>query len=147
MAPKCASRSGRLGSMPRRRARRRIDECLSAVARRRRAGRGGLQPAGRPLASTARHCSRKNSGDTIMTAPATAPDLILHRGLFTTLDRANPTASAVAITDGKFTAVGRDHEVIPLAGEHTRIIDLKGKRVLPGLIDNHLHVIRGGLTF
>ena len=82
-----------------------------------------------------------------MTAPATAPDLILHRGLFTTLDRANPTASAVAITEGKFTAVGRDHEVIPLAGERTRIIDLKGKRVLPGLIDNHLHIIRGGLNF
>ncbi len=82
-----------------------------------------------------------------MTAPATAPDLILHRGLFTTLDLANPTASAVAITEGKFTAVGRDHEVIPLAGERTRIIDLKGKRVLPGLIDNHLHIIRGGLHF
>ena len=39
---------------------------------------------------------------------AQAPDLILHRGLFTTLDRSNPTASAVAIGDGKFTAVGRD---------------------------------------
>ncbi len=83
-----------------------------------------------------------------MTAASTlAPDLILHRGLFTTLDRANPTASAVAITDGKFTAVGRDHEVMPLAGEHTLLIDLKGKRVLPGLIDNHLHIIRGGLNF
>src|SRR5579862_1946300 len=82
-----------------------------------------------------------------MTASATAPDLILHRGIFTTLDRANPTASAVAITDGKFTAVGRDRKVMPLAGEHTRIVDLKGKRVLPGLIDNHLHIIRGGLTF
>jgi hypothetical protein len=82
-----------------------------------------------------------------MTASAPAPDLILHRGLFTTLDRANPTASAVAITDGKFTVVGHDHEVIPLAGEHTQIIDLKGKRVLPGLIDNHLHIIRGGLNF
>ena len=46
--------------------------------------------------------------DTIMTARAAAPDLILHRGLFTTLDRANPTATAVAITDGKFSAVGRD---------------------------------------
>ena len=75
------------------------------------------------------------------------PELILHRGLFTTLDRANPTASAVAITDGKFSAVGRDHEVMPLAGERTRIIDLKGRRVLPGLIDNHLHIIRGGLNF
>ncbi|SDR58386.1 hypothetical protein SAMN05519103_06104 [Rhizobiales bacterium GAS113] len=76
-----------------------------------------------------------------------APDLILHRGPFTTLDRANPTASAVAIKDGRFTAVGREQDIVPLAGRETRIIDLKGRRVLPGLIDNHLHIIRGGLTF
>ncbi len=75
------------------------------------------------------------------------PELILHRGLFTTLDRANPTATAVAITDGKFSAVGRDNDVMKLAGEETKIIDLKGRRVLPGLIDNHLHIIRGGLNF
>jgi predicted amidohydrolase YtcJ len=76
-----------------------------------------------------------------------APDLILHRGLVTTLDRANPTASAVAIKDGVFTAVGGDTDVMPLASHDTRIIDLKGRRVLPGLIDNHLHIIRGGLNF
>lgn len=44
-----------------------------------------------------------------------APDLILHRGLFTTLDHSNPTASAVAIKDGKFTGVGLDKEILPLA--------------------------------
>ena len=76
-----------------------------------------------------------------------APDLILHRGPFTTLDRTNPTASAVAIKDGRFIAVGREQDIVPLAGRETRIIDLKGGRVLPGLIDNHLHIIRGGLTF
>ena len=75
------------------------------------------------------------------------PDLILHRGVFTTLDRSNPTASAVAIKDGRFTRVGQDHEITPLAGSSTKIIDLKGRRVLPGLIDNHLHIIRGGLNF
>ena len=75
------------------------------------------------------------------------PDLILHHGLFTTLDRGNPTASAVAIKDGMFVAVGHDSEVMKLAGPSTRVIDLKGKRVLPGLIDNHLHIIRGGLNF
>ena len=75
------------------------------------------------------------------------PDLILHRGLFTTLDRSNPTASAVAVKDGRFTRVGQDHEIMPLAGSATKIIDLKGRRVLPGLIDNHLHIIRGGLNF
>src|SRR5271155_4809241 len=80
-------------------------------------------------------------------ASTVAPDLILHRGLFTTLDRSNPTASAVAIKDGIFIAVGRDEEVMPSAGRDTRIVDLKGRRVLPGLIDNHLHIIRGGLNF
>jgi predicted amidohydrolase YtcJ len=78
---------------------------------------------------------------------APAPDLILHRGLFTTLDRSNPTASAVAIKDGIFAAVGHDAEVMPLAGPNTQIIDLEGRHVLPGLIDNHLHLIRGGLNF
>jgi predicted amidohydrolase YtcJ len=76
-----------------------------------------------------------------------APDLILHRGLFTTLDRTNPTATAVAIKDGIFTAVGHDQEVMKLAGPSTKVIDLRGRRVLPGLIDNHLHIIRGGLNF
>jgi predicted amidohydrolase YtcJ len=76
-----------------------------------------------------------------------APDLILHHGLFTTLDRSNPTASAVAIKDGRFTAVGHDREIMALAGPNTTIVDLKGRRVLPGLIDNHLHIIRGGLNF
>jgi predicted amidohydrolase YtcJ len=75
------------------------------------------------------------------------PDLILHHGLFTTLDRGNPTASAVAIKEGVFTAVGPDHDVMKLAGPSTKVIDLEGKRVLPGLIDNHLHIIRGGLNF
>src|SRR5277367_1446325 len=75
------------------------------------------------------------------------PDIILHRGLFTTLDRSNPTASAVAIKDGVFTAVEHDRDIMPLAGPKTRVIDLKGRRVLPGLIDNHLHIIRGGLNF
>src|SRR3989440_960613 len=82
-----------------------------------------------------------------MTQPAPTADLILHRGLFTTLDRSNPTASAVAIADGRFVAVGHDHEVMKLAGPSTKIVDLRGRRVLPGLIDNHLHIIRGGLNF
>jgi predicted amidohydrolase YtcJ len=77
----------------------------------------------------------------------TAPDLILHRGLVTTLDRTNPTATAIAVKDGKFLAVGDDKEVVALAGPSTQIVNLGGRRVLPGLIDNHLHIIRGGLNF
>jgi predicted amidohydrolase YtcJ len=76
-----------------------------------------------------------------------AADLMLYNGRVTTLDRSNPTATAVAIRDGKFLRVAGDSDVMSLAGSATRVIDLKGRRVLPGLIDNHLHIIRGGLNF
>jgi predicted amidohydrolase YtcJ len=76
-----------------------------------------------------------------MTTEPGAPDLILHSGLFTTLDRSNPIASAVAVKNGVFTAVGRTEEIMPLAGPSTHNVDLRGRRALPGLIDNHLHII------
>ena len=82
-----------------------------------------------------------------MTATVTQPDLILHNGRFTTLDRANPVATAVAIAAGRFVAVGSDADVMPLAGRATKVVDLGGRGVLPGLIDNHCHVIRGGLNY
>lgn len=75
------------------------------------------------------------------------PETILYNGRVTTLDRGNPNATAVAIKDGLFLEVGSDAEVMALAGPETKVIDLKGKRVLPGLIDNHTHVVRGGLNF
>ena len=77
-----------------------------------------------------------------------APELILHGGRFHTLDRAQPLASAVAIRDGRFQRRGHaTREVLPLAGPATRHIDLRGHPVLPGLCDNHIHIIRGGLNF
>ena len=82
-----------------------------------------------------------------MTNSDAVPDLILHHGLVSTLDRSNPTAGAIAITGGLFSAVGHDRDIMRLAGAKTRAIDLQGRRVLPGLIDNHLHIIRGGLNF
>ncbi|WP_343602055.1 amidohydrolase [Roseateles sp.] len=75
------------------------------------------------------------------------PDLVLFNGRFTTLDRTRPSAEAVAIQDGRFLSVGGNQEILALAGATTRRIDLKGRGVLPGLIDNHLHIIRGGLNF
>src|SRR5258705_6463396 len=74
-------------------------------------------------------------------------ELILHHGRFTTLGRAQPAASAVAIRDGRFVVVGTDKEAMALAGPQTEIVGLEGRRVLPGLIDSHLHIIRGGLNY
>ncbi|MCY1267889.1 N-substituted formamide deformylase [compost metagenome] len=74
-------------------------------------------------------------------------DLILHNGRIHTVDRQKPSATAVAIKDGKFAAVGSDAEAMALRGEATQIIDLKGRTVIPGLNDSHLHLIRGGLNY
>src|SRR2546427_6669062 len=82
-----------------------------------------------------------------MNGASVLADVILHHGTVTTLDRSRPTARAVAIRDGRFVRVGADADVLPMAGSATKVIDLKWRRVLPGLIDNHLHIIRGGLNF
>ena len=82
-----------------------------------------------------------------MSVSPVSADVILYAGRIRTLSRLSPTATAVAIRGPRFVAVGSDREVLPLASESTRVIDLKGRLVLPGLIDNHLHLIRGGLNF
>ncbi|HXV19598.1 MAG TPA: amidohydrolase [Desulfuromonadales bacterium] len=75
-----------------------------------------------------------------------APELILHNGAITTLDDSHPQVSAVAITGGRITATGGE-ELLAAADDKTQRIDLKGRRVIPGLNDSHIHVIRGGLNF
>jgi predicted amidohydrolase YtcJ len=74
-------------------------------------------------------------------------DLILYNGKLTTLDPANPRATAIAISGGILTAVDSDAEVMRLKGSETRLIDLKGQRLIPGLNDSHTHLIRGGLNY
>ncbi|TZG28091.1 amidohydrolase [Sphingomonas montanisoli] len=74
-------------------------------------------------------------------------DMIVTNARITTLDRANPSAQAVAIRDGKFLAVGSEQEVRAAAGPNAQVIDAKGRRLIPGLIDSHIHVIRGGLNY
>ena len=73
--------------------------------------------------------------------------LVFRNGQFTTLDRQNPQAVAVAISDGRFVAVGDDDEVMRLADGNTQVVDLDHRRVIPGLMDSHLHFIRGGLNY
>lgn len=80
-------------------------------------------------------------------AEMTTPELILTNGRITTLDPSNPEAEAVAIAGGRVLAAGPAAEVMPLAGAGTRVIDLRGRRAIPGLNDSHTHLIRGGLYY
>src|SRR6266576_2212388 len=75
------------------------------------------------------------------------PQLILHHGKITTLMHAMPEATALAVTDGKVSAVGSDAKILALAGDQTQKIDLNNRRAIPGLNDSHLHVIRAGLIY
>jgi predicted amidohydrolase YtcJ len=72
------------------------------------------------------------------------PDLVLVNGHVVTVDSRFSTAEAVAIAGGKFTAVGTNDAIRKLAGPQTRVIDLRGRTVIPGLADDHLHDAGGG---
>jgi predicted amidohydrolase YtcJ len=74
-------------------------------------------------------------------------DLVVRNARIHTGDPANPTATAVAVRDGIFVAVGDDAAVAPHVGPATRIIDALSRRVIPGLNDSHLHVIRAGNNY
>jgi predicted amidohydrolase YtcJ len=71
-------------------------------------------------------------------------DVIFVNGKIWTVDKAKPSAEAVAVLDGRVLAIGSGNEIRKLAGAQTRIVDLKGKRMLPGFIDNHTHFMSGG---
>lgn len=74
-----------------------------------------------------------------------APDLILTNGRIVTVDGSFSVAEAVAVHAGKVVAVGGSDEVSALAGRHTRAVDLHGKCVVPGQMDNHVHFVLAGL--
>src|SRR5690349_16612580 len=69
-------------------------------------------------------------------------DVILHGGKIVTVDDRFTIAQSIAIKGARIVGVGRDAEVAKLGGPATRRIDLKGRTVIPGLIDNHAHWIR-----
>ena len=75
---------------------------------------------------------------------APPPDTILINGHIVTVDAGFSIAQAVAISDGRFTAVGADAAIRKLAGAKTTTIDLHRQTVIPGLADGHLHDAGGG---
>ncbi|MFJ1791201.1 amidohydrolase [Kitasatospora griseola] len=79
--------------------------------------------------------------------PEQPADLVVRNAKVFTNDPRRPQATAVAIRDGVIRAVGEDADVAALVGPGTRVVDALGRRVVPGLNDAHLHVIRGGLNY
>ena len=75
-----------------------------------------------------------------LAAQQTPADLILHNGKILTVDDQFSILQAIAVTGQQITAVGSDADVRQLAGPNTQVIDLKGRTVIPGLIDTHLHI-------
>ncbi len=74
-------------------------------------------------------------------------DIILVNGKFATLDAMNPNPEAIGISGGKFVAVATENDVRNAVSHEAKVIDLKGRRAIPGLIDSHMHIIRGGLNY
>jgi predicted amidohydrolase YtcJ len=80
-------------------------------------------------------------------ASAQAPDTILVNGKILTVDAQFSIREALAIRDGRIVAVDTSANIRKLAGRQTRVIDVQGRTVIPGLIDSHLHAIRAAQTF
>jgi len=74
-----------------------------------------------------------------MKLSALVPQIILYNGILATQSTAHPHAQAVAVGNGKILAVGRNEDVLNLAGSDTEKIDLDGRLVVPGFIDTHIH--------
>src|SRR5262245_29849303 len=73
-------------------------------------------------------------------APQRPPaDLVLTHGKILTVDARDTIAEAIAIRGGAIAAVGSTAEIQALAGPNTRVVDLRGRAVTPGLIDTHVH--------
>jgi predicted amidohydrolase YtcJ len=93
-------------------------------------------------------CSGGQEVDFARSLAVTAPaDLVLRNGKILTVDRNFSVKEAVAIRDGRFVAVGGDRDIRVLVGRGTRVIDLGGRTVIPGLIDSHIHATEAGLNW
>ena len=80
-------------------------------------------------------------------AHAQTADTILVNGKIVTVDAESSIREAIAVRDGRIVSLGSSAEIRKLAGPQSRVIDLQGRTVVPGLIDSHLHAIRAAQTF
>jgi len=87
------------------------------------------------------------AGGALVRGQQLAPDLILTNGKVITVDEKFTIAQAVAVKGERIVAVGTSQQIGQMAGPGTRRIDLRGRSVIPGLIDNHMHLLRAGTTW
>ncbi|MDX9911418.1 MAG: amidohydrolase [Phycisphaerales bacterium] len=78
---------------------------------------------------------------------STSPDLIIVNAKIATMQKPGHEAHALAVEGGRFVAAGEEKDILARRGPRTRVIDGGGRRVIPGLNDSHLHIIRGGLNY
>jgi len=78
---------------------------------------------------------------------AQTADLILLHGRILTLDERSSIREAMAVSEGRIAAFGSSMDIMKLAGRKTRVVDLRGRTVIPGLIDSHIHAIRAALSY
>lgn len=74
-------------------------------------------------------------------------DMVLVNGKIVTVDKSFSVQEGVAIRDGKILAVGATSNIRSLAGDQTKVVDLQGRTVIPGLIDSHIHFFRASFTW
>src|SRR5215471_15405572 len=86
-------------------------------------------------------------GNATFAFAADSPSRILFNAEILTMDDNNQVVQALAITGDRILAVGSNAEIKKLATAQTEMIDVGGRTIIPGLIDSHLHAIRGGQTY
>jgi hypothetical protein len=79
-------------------------------------------------------------------AAAEAPEAIYHHGKIVTVDGKFSIAEALAAGQGRVAAVGKNDDVLKLKGDRTRLVDLAGRMVIPGLMDSHSHATAAAMT-
>src|SRR6266446_4341792 len=108
--------------------------------------RRNILAAGGTTAIIAMAGSVRSSWAQLPEAP-TSPDLIVHNAKVTTLQSGRPEAEAFAVRGERIVAVGGDADIMGLRAGNTRVIDAKGRRVIPGLNDSHFHLVRGARDY
>jgi predicted amidohydrolase YtcJ len=73
-------------------------------------------------------------------------DVVYQNGFVYTVDGVRSRAQAFAVRDGKYVAVGSNDDMKAVTGPDTKVVDLEGRMVMPGLVDTHIHALRGALT-